>query len=101
MKTCKVRPSYGECCSCGDTADFFGGVPKCSECGYKTLRYELLEIVSGFFNDYAFVSRGGKIIKVSLDRIYDIMEEDKTFCVLGNGDTYKEAVRSDEKGGAE
>jgi hypothetical protein len=58
-----------------DTADYFDGIPKCSKCGYKTLRYELVEITSGIFNDYAFVSRDGEITKVSLDRIYDIREE--------------------------
>lgn len=84
MRTCKVRPSVGECYSCGDTADFFGGMPNCSECGYKKLKYELIEIKSGFFNDYAFVQRNGKIMKVSLDRIYDIKEEESNVRVSEN-----------------
>ena len=77
MRTCKVKPSASECQMCADTADYFDGIPNCSQCGYKTIRYELLEIVSGIFNDYAFVQSNGKISKVVLDRVYDIKEEDK------------------------
>lgn len=75
MKTCRVKPSYGECCMCADTTDFYNEIPNCSQCGYKTLRYELIEIVSGLLNDYAFVQLNGNITKVSLDRVYDIKEE--------------------------
>jgi hypothetical protein len=59
-----------------DTADHFNGTPNCSECGYNTIRYELVDVKSGIFNDYAFVQRNGKISKVSLDRVYDIKEAD-------------------------
>lgn len=76
MKTCKVRPSSGECNMCMDTADHFNGTPNCSECGYNTIRYELIDIKPGIFNDYAFVQRNGKITKVSLDRVYAIREAD-------------------------
>ena len=76
MRTCKVRPSSSECRMCADTADYFDGIPKCSQCPYKNIRYELLEIVSGIFNDYAFVQRDGKISKAYLDNIYDIREEE-------------------------
>lgn len=72
MRTCKVRPSSSECRLCADIND---EIPKCIECGYNTLRYELLEIVSGIFNDYAFVQRNGEITKVALGNIYDIREE--------------------------
>ena len=77
MKTCCVKPSSGECNMCMDAADYFNGVPNCSECGYRKKRYELIEIVSGIFNDYAFVQSGGKIRKVSLDRVFDIKEENE------------------------
>lgn len=72
MKTCKVRPSASECHMCVDIND---EMPKCSQCAYNTVRYELLEIVSGIFNDYAFVQRNGNITKVALSNIYDIREE--------------------------
>ena len=74
MKTCKVKPSASECRKCADTTDYFDHIPDCSKCGYKNARYELVSIVSGIFNDYAFVQSNGKFIKVSLDRIYDIKE---------------------------
>lgn len=74
MKTCKVRPSSGECNSCIDTSDFFNQTPNCGKCGYNTIRYELVGVVSGLFNDYALVQANGKIEKVSLGRVYDIRE---------------------------
>lgn len=75
MRTCKVKPSASECRMCMDTADAFDGMPNCKECGYESIRYELVEIVSGLFNDYAFVQKDGKISKAYLDNIYDIREE--------------------------
>ncbi len=74
MKTCKVRPSIGECRMCIDAEDFFGA-PNCAKCVYNTSRYQLISIESGIFNDHAFIQLGGKITKVSLDRVYDIKEE--------------------------
>jgi hypothetical protein len=50
-------------------------MPKCSQCGYNTARYELVELVSGIFNDYAFVQNDGRITKVPLENIYDVKEE--------------------------
>lgn len=76
MKTCKVNPSASECHMCMDTADALDGMPNCRLCREYAKRYELIEIVSGIFNDYAFVQSNGKISKVSLDRIYDIKEEE-------------------------
>ena len=70
MKTCKVRPSTSECRMCMDTC-----TPNCAHCGYDTIRYELLQIVSGIFNDYAYVQRDGKISKAYLENVYDIREE--------------------------
>ena len=75
MKTCKVKPSHGECMMCADTTDYYNQHPDCSKCGYKTQRYQLIEIVSGLFNDYAFVQSKGKVMKVSLEIVYDIKEE--------------------------
>ena len=77
MKTCKVKPSASECRMCADICDEHDQIPKCDKCGYKALKYELLEIVSGIFNDYAFVQRDGKISKVALDNVYDIKEENR------------------------
>ena len=74
MRTCKVKPSAGECRMCADTTDYYNQIPDCSKCGYKNARYQLIEIVSGLFNDYAFVQSNGKVMKVSLDRVYDIKE---------------------------
>ena len=76
MRTCRVRPTSGECHMCMDITDYYDQIPDCSKCGYKTKRYELVEIVSGIFNDYAFVQSNGKIHKVSLDRVFDIKEEE-------------------------
>ena len=70
--TCKVKPSASDCRMCADTADSFNGIPDCSKCGNNTIRYGLIEIAHGLFNDYAFVQRNGKIYKVSLDRVYDV-----------------------------
>ena len=75
MKTCCVNPSWGECHACGEVAEHFDGIPNCSECGRKKKRYELLKIVPGIIDDYAFVCADGKIQKVSLDRVFDIREE--------------------------
>ena len=75
MRTCKVKPSRSECRICADTADHFNGMPNCSQCPYENIRYELIDIVSGFFNDYAVVQREGKISKVYLHNIYDIKEK--------------------------
>ena len=77
MRTCSVMPSSSECRMCADTSDYYDQIPNCSKCGYKTKRYALVEIVSGVFSDYAFVQTNGKIHKVSLDRVFDIKEEDK------------------------
>ena len=74
MKTCKIRPSSGECNACVDTADFFGGTPNCGDCAYQKQRYVLVDIKPGFFGDYAFVQSNGRIIKVSLNKVYDIKE---------------------------
>jgi hypothetical protein len=57
-----------------DVEDFFGQTPNCGDCSYQTQRYELVDIKHGYFNDYAFVQAKGRIIKVSLDRVYDIKE---------------------------
>jgi hypothetical protein len=57
--------------------DYYDDLPDCSKCGYRSKRYELVEIVHGIFNDYAFVQADGKIHKVALDRVCDIKEESK------------------------
>lgn len=75
MKTCKVKPSASECRMCADTADHFNGMQNCGQCPYKNVRYELVGITTGIFNDYAFVQRNGKISKAYLNNIYDIKEE--------------------------
>ena len=75
MKTCRVKPSASECRMCAVTTEYFDQIPDCSKCGYRNARYELISIVSGIFNDYAFVQSMEKVIKVSLNRVYDIREE--------------------------
>ncbi len=50
-------------------------VDDCSKCKLNTDTYELLQIGTGFWSgDYAMVQKGGKITKVSLNRIYDVKE---------------------------
>ena len=75
MKSCKIRPTLGECNMCAEITEYFDQPPDCSKCDYNTKRYELIEVVSGIFNDYAFVSSNGKMQKVLIDRVYDIREE--------------------------
>ena len=77
MKTCKVRPSESDCQSCMDVADFFDGNPDCRACRELAKRYELLDVKPGILNDYAFVVIDGECKKISLDRVYDIKDEEK------------------------
>ncbi len=74
MRTCKVKPSASECRKCGDSADYFGGVPNCAECPRKKIRYELLGFTSGLFNTYAIVQHDGVIYKAYIDNVYDVKE---------------------------
>lgn len=74
-KTCKIKPSAGECAMCLDSADVLGGTLDCSKCGYKKRRYELVGFTSGIFNDYALVKVGNRIEKAYLHNVYDIREE--------------------------
>lgn len=76
MKTCKLKPSAGECNACLDIFDDTHP-PHCKACHEHSPRYELLQIASGWFCDYAFVQRDGVVKKVALDRIYDIKEDQK------------------------
>jgi hypothetical protein len=66
---------------CLDTEDIFERITCCDKCYFKTTRFELVEIVHGIFNDYAFVQSKGQIKKVSLDRVYDIKEENNDVSV--------------------
>ncbi len=77
MKICRVFPSSGTCDVCMNYADMDGSVPNCMACKQKQKTYELLQIGAGFFGSYAFVLADGKIEKVSLDRVFDIREEDR------------------------
>ena len=74
-KTCKVKPSAGECAMCVDASDLFGDAPDCSKCYRREQRYELLGFSSNLFNDYAIVKVGGVIKKAYLENVYDIREE--------------------------
>lgn len=80
MKTCKIKPTADDCRSCMDIAETFDAIPDCNTCSHNTKRYELIEIVSNFWESFAIVQAGGKLSKVSLSRIYDIQEGD-----AGNG----------------
>lgn len=75
MRTCKVMPTQGACRMCADTTDYYDQIPDCAKCVHTSERYELLEIVSEIFNDYAFVQAEGRIHKVSLDRVFDVKGE--------------------------
>ena len=73
MKICKVRPDHSTCSACVATQEMFNVVDDCSRCKLNT--DELLQIGTGFWSgDYAMVQKGGKITKVSLNRIYDVKE---------------------------
>lgn len=75
MKICKVRPDRSTCSACLATQEMFNVVDDCSKCKLNTDTYELLQIGAGFLGvDYAMVQKDGKIIKVSLSRIYDVKE---------------------------
>jgi hypothetical protein len=75
MKICKVRPDHSTCSACVATQEMFNVVDDCSRCKLNTDTYELLRIGTGFWSgDYAMVQKGGKITKVSLNRVYDIKE---------------------------
>lgn len=75
MKICKVRPDRSTCSDCLDTQEMYNVVDDCSKCKLNTDTYELLQIGAGFFGvGYAMVQKDGKIIKVSLSRIYDVKE---------------------------
>ena len=77
MRTCKVKPSISECDFCNDVAELYDDIPNCFKCKRNNKRYELLNIVSGILDNYAFVLSDGIIEKVSLSRVCDIKEEDK------------------------
>lgn len=75
MKICKVRPDRSTCSACLATQEMYNVVDDCSKCKLNTDTYELLQIGAGFLGvDYAMVQKDGKIIKVSLSRIYDVKE---------------------------
>lgn len=75
MKICKVRPDRSTCSACLATQEMWNVVDDCSKCKLNTDTYELLQIGAGFLGvDYAMVQKDGKIIKVSLSRIYDVKE---------------------------
>ena len=75
MKICKVRPDHSTYSACVATQEMFNGVDDCSRCKLNTDTYELLRIGTGFWSgDYAMVQKGGKITKVSLNRVYDVKE---------------------------
>jgi hypothetical protein len=73
MKVCKIKPDYGTCSACYDTAEFFDEIPMCDKCGQE--EYELLETHCSFWNDYAVIIKDGKLEKVSMWRVYDIREK--------------------------
>lgn len=75
MKICKVRPDHSTCSACLATQEMCNVVDDCSKCKLNTDTYELLQIGTGFWSgDYAMVQKGGKITKVSLNRVYNIKE---------------------------
>lgn len=75
MKTCKVKPTADDCCSCMDIAETFDSIPDCKTCIHNTKRYELIEIVTNFWGSSAILQADGELKKVSLSRIYDIRDE--------------------------
>ena len=75
MKICKVRPDHSTCSACVATQEMFNVVDDCSRCKLHTDTYELFQIGTVFWSgDYTMVQKGGKITKVSLNRIYDVKE---------------------------
>lgn len=76
MKTCKIKPLASNCRSCMDIAESCNHIPDCNNCSYNTTRYEIVQIGSNFWGDYAIVQVKGKLEKVSLGRVYDIQEKE-------------------------
>ena len=75
MKICKVRPDHSTCSACIATQEMFTVIDDCGKCKLNTDTYELLQIGTGFWSgNYAMVQKGGKITKVSLNRVYDVKE---------------------------
>ena len=75
MKICKVRPDHSTCSACIATQEMFNVVDDCGKCKLNTDTYELLQIGTGFWSgNYAMAQKGGKITKVSLNRVYDVKE---------------------------
>lgn len=75
MKTCKVRPEHSTCRGCLDFQVCNHIFIDCKECKQRNDRYSLLQIGTSFWSgDYAFVEKGGKIMKVALSRIHDVKE---------------------------
>lgn len=75
MKICKVRPDHSTCSACIAIQEMFNVVDDCGKCKLNTDTYELLQIGTGFWSgNYAMVQNGGKITKVSLNRVYDVKE---------------------------
>ena len=75
MKICKVRPDHSTCSTCIATQEMFNVVDDCGKCKLNTDTYELLQVGTGFWSgNYAMVQKGGKIMKVSLNRVYDVKE---------------------------
>lgn len=75
MKTCKLRPSAGECRRCMDVEEALNLTVMCQKCRYNTKRYEILDFVKGAFATYALVNMDGRVEAINIDRIHDVREE--------------------------
>ena len=77
-RLCKVKPSKYVCATCIDMQESCNQVKLCSDCDFNDRTYEIIEFGHGLFTGtYALVLYDGKIKKVSIDRIYDIVEADE------------------------
>lgn len=76
-RLCKVKPSKYTCATCIDIQESYNQVKMCSDCDLHNRLYEILEFGHGLFTGtYALVLYDGKIKKVPIDRVYDIVEAD-------------------------
>lgn len=73
MKACKVRPSYFQCGACLDWQMRNSMVALCDQCELANVVYDLMYMT----DDYAVImNEQGSLIRVEVERVYDIKEED-------------------------
>lgn len=73
MKVCKVLPPVETCRLCIQAQEMYDMHESCSSCKDLEQEYELLSVGSSFgIGDYAMILNGGKVERVSLDRLLDV-----------------------------